>query len=281
LKPKDILLMDIDGNVLEPGQVSSEKYLHLEIYKDFPQTKAVIHTHPLFTNAYFLERETFVPRVFESKNWLGQIQAVNQTTPSVTDLAPVIEALKKNNVMALRQHGVVAMGQDLFDCFLLVQTLEEAIKTDAFSRLFKKDSGANSEKSCPSSQGVASKTYEMFSSEHIQAIVEQVNGDAAMKQLGEKTGMTMELAVRLQETGQTFSFRFERGKIVSVGNNDQAEFLITANEAVWRDVFEQRIDPFVATTQKRMDLKGDFARISKWYAPCNRLFELWKNVPIK
>jgi putative sterol carrier protein len=99
--------------------------------------------------------------------------------------------------------------------------------------------------------------------------------------LGEKTDMTMELAVRLNETGQVYSFQFERGRIVNVGHNSDAEFLISAPAKVWSAVFCRQIDPFVATTQKKMHLKGDFARISRWYAPCSRIFELWQQVPVE
>jgi len=102
-----------------------------------------------------------------------------------------------------------------------------------------------------------------------------------MKELGAKTQMTMDLAVKLSETGKVYSFSFKNGAIVKVGNDENAEFLITANENIWKDVFNQKIDPFVATTQKKMNLKGDFARISKWYAPCSRIFQLWQKVPVE
>src|ERR1043165_9979495 len=58
-------------------------------------------------------------------------------------------------------------------------------------------------------------------------------------------------------------------------------FFIMANAAIWRAVFNREIDPFVATTQKKMNLRGDFARISKWYAPCSRIFQLWSQVPVE
>ena len=102
-----------------------------------------------------------------------------------------------------------------------------------------------------------------------------------MKQLGKNTQMTMDLAVKLDETGQTYSFTFVDGYITDVGNNDKAEFLISAPKDVWRAVFNREIDPFVATTQKKMNLKGDFAKISRWYAPCSRIFELWQRVPVE
>lgn len=93
--------------------------------------------------------------------------------------------------------------------------------------------------------------------------------------------MNMDLAVCLQETGVVHSFKFRNGQIIETGKDVNAEFLITASEEIWRAVFNRQIDPFVATTQKKMNLRGDFARISKWYAPCSRIFQLWAQVPVE
>ena len=126
-----------------------------------------------------------------------------------------------------------------------------------------------------------SKKYKLFSKEQIEEIVRIINSDTQMQELGQKTVMNMDLAVCLQETGAIYSFKFENGRIVKTSNDAQAEFLITANETIWRAVFNREIDPFVATTQKKMNLRGDFARISKWYAPCSRIFQLWTQVPVE
>lgn len=283
LKDQDILLATVQGEVLEGGKLSTEKLLHTEIYKNFPQVNAVVHTHTVYTNAYFLENQTLTPRIFESKFYLGEVAGIDQSTPSVTEAGPVIAALKKNNVVVLRQHGVVAMGQSLFDCFLLIQALEEAVTIDAVSRLFRAGTGSAAEKKvsseiAPMSDG---KKYKLFSQEQIDEIVRLVNVDTKLGEMGTKTNMTMDLAVQLNETKKTYSFRFESGRITKVGQDENAEFLISAPENVWRAVFNREIDPFVATTQKKMNLRGDFARISKWYAPCSRVFELWARVPVE
>jgi putative sterol carrier protein len=179
------------------------------------------------------------------------------------------------------------MGKDLFDGFLLVQQLEESIKVDAISKLYaqgrQNQTAKGTGRAAPALDRAPSpaKKYELFSQEQIDEIVRLVNTDAQMKELGEKTKMTMDLAVKLNETGKTFTFSFENGRIAKVGSNGNAEFLISAPEAIWRAVFNRQIDPFVATTQKKMDLKGDFAKISKWYAPCSRIFELWHQVPVE
>ena len=51
LQEKDIFLTDLNGEVLEEGEVSTEKLMHTEVLKNFPDMKSVIHTHTTFTNA--------------------------------------------------------------------------------------------------------------------------------------------------------------------------------------------------------------------------------------
>ena len=279
LKKDDIIAVYMDKTEDSAGKASTEKLLHDDVYKNFPDINAVVHTHTAFINGYFLENDKLVPRIFESRVWLGDVEAVDQTTPTVTDTSPVISVLKKNNIMVLKNHGVVAMGKNLFDCFLLIQALEEAIKIDAVSKIYS--SKQSKEQSITCSAENSEKKYKLFSKEQINRIVELVNSDEQLGDLGKKTNMTMDLAVKLNETGDTFSFNFKDGRINNVGNNEDVEFLISAPEDIWRAVFNREIDPFVATTQKKMNLRGDFARISKFYAPCSRLFELWAQVPVE
>ena len=285
LQEKDILLANLEGKVIGEGALSTERLLHTEVYKNFPEAKAVIHTHTTYTNAYFLVNETLTPQIFESRFYLGEVQAVPQTTPSVTDAGPVIGALKNNSVTVLKNHGVVAMGKNLFDCFLLIQCLEDAVKIDAISRIYDqekaKPAAKKTAKKTATGNGKKNKRYQLFSKEQIDEIVRLVNSDRQLQDLGEKTNMNMDLGVLLNETGQVYSFRFEKGKITKVSNEDNVEFLISAPENIWRAVFNREIDPFVATTQKKMNLRGDFAKISKWYAPCSRIFQLWAEVPVE
>jgi len=286
LQEEDILLMRLTGEMIDQGKVSTEKLLHTEIYKNLKETAAVIHTHLTYTNAYFLENTVLKPRIFESRIYLGDVTGVAQHTPAVTDAGPVIEALKRNNIIALRNHGVVAIGHGHFDCFLLIQALEEAAKIDAISRLYvNRDQGSRisdqERKQADTQSSTNGKKYVLFSQEQMDDIVKFVNEDQQLAELGQKTNMTMDLAVKLDETGKTYSFKFKQGRIAEVGNDENAEFLINAPEKIWRAVFNREIDPFVATTQKKMHLRGDFAKISKWYAPCSRVFELWARVPVE
>jgi putative sterol carrier protein len=199
----------------------------------------------------------------------------------VTNISPVVEALKANNIMVLKNHGVLAMGKNLFDCFLLIQCLEESVKMDVVSRIYLKDTRIKTQDASLEKDVPIKRKFKLFSKEQIDEIVRLVNADEQLKKLGESTNMTMKLAVKLDETSQAYCFDFEKGKIKNVSNDDNAEFVVSAPEKIWRAVFAREIDPFVATTQKKMVLKGDFAKISKWYAPCSRLFELWQQAPVE
>lgn len=282
LTPEQLLRLGIDGRLIDEGKVSTEKLLHTEIYRHFPEAEAVIHTHTTYTNAYFLQHEKLSPRIFESRIYLGEVTGVPQHTPAVTDAAPVIEALRTNNIAVLRNHGVVAMGRSHFDCFLLIQALEEAAHIEFLNRVFSSDGNAAGDAAASAPATAAGgRKYKMFSQEQMDAIVRHVNEDQKMKSLGAETDMTFDLAVLLDETGQAFSFQFEKGHIKNVRSDAQAEFVVSAPEKVWRQVFNRELDPFVATTQKKMKLDGDFAKISRWYAPCSRVFEIWAEVPIE
>lgn len=285
LQEKDILLMRLStAELLEEGQVSTENRLHVEIYRRFAQTQAVMHTHTTYTNAYFLEHTTLTPRVFEAQFYLGEVRSVEQKTPSVTELDPVMKAFETNNLVVLRRHGVVTRTESLFDGFLLIQALEEAAKIELLRRLCgqgsRSEERGTQEDRCEKTAPTA-KTYEVFSTEQIDEIVRLVNADAQLSELGRASQMNLSLAVKMDETGQVYRFVFQEGRIVEVGRDEEAEFVISAPRAVWKAVFNRELDPFVATTQKKMRLRGDFARISQWYTPCSRLFELWAQVPVE
>lgn len=288
LKSSDILTINLDGQVIGEGKASSERFMHTEIYKNLPLAKVVVHSHTTYTNGFFLANDSFTPKTFEAKFYLGEVKAIAQFTPSVTDPKPVVDALKSNNIVVLKNHGVVAIGEDLFHAFVLIQELEEQVKMDLVSVHYMNCVIASEAKQ--SNQTVSSpkavigdsvKKYKLFAKDQLDEIVRLVNNDAQMKELGQRTAMNMDLAVTLEGSGVVHSFKFVNGQIIEVGQDKDAEFLITANETIWRAVFNREIDPFVATTQKRMSLRGDFARISKWYAPCSRIFQLWAMVPVE
>ena len=51
VRADEIAEMDLDGRVLS-GHPSSERVMHLEIYRSCPEARAVVHAHPPFATAW-------------------------------------------------------------------------------------------------------------------------------------------------------------------------------------------------------------------------------------
>jgi ribulose-5-phosphate 4-epimerase/fuculose-1-phosphate aldolase len=261
-------------------KASSELPLHSLIYKNFPY-KRVIHCHPPLINGYFAVKSSLKALTFETKFYLGEVPVVEQDTPTVTKPELVIEALKANNMVVLKNHGVIAVSDKFEEALSLIEALEEAVRTAAVARLFDKTVLDELDKPLKERLSQSDTAYEMFSLEHIKAIVDLVNKDEFIAQKGKELDLTVKLVVKLNKSDKVYKFNFEKGKIVSLDFDSDAPFVISADEGAWKEVFLGKLDSFVAVTQGRMKLEGQLGQLSRWYVPFTRLFELFKQVKIK
>jgi len=281
LSESDIVKVNlVSGNYAGEIKPSSELSLHSLVYKNFP-AKVVVHCHPPLINGYFAVAKTLKAMSFETKFYLGKVPVIPQETPTVTDPEPVIAALKTNNLVVLKNHGTVAIADKFQDALSITEALEEAVKSAALARLFDKDILDDLDKVLREDLKCDQPAYTMFSREHIQAIVDLVNKDEFIAQKGRELDLTVQLAIKLDESDAVFKFNFEKGKIVKLDTDSQAPFVISAPALVWEQVFLGKLDSFVAVTQGKMKLSGQLGQLSKWYVPFNRLFALFKEVKIE
>ena len=281
LKAEDIIQVDLTKDIDAVGKkLSTEFPLHSLIYKTLTP-KAVIHCHPPLINGYFSVYSNLKVLTFESKLYLGDVPVVEQETPSITKPELVRDALKINNLAVIKNHGVVAVGENFTEGLYLVETLEEAVRVAGLARLFNKEILDGFDKQLKVSLSEEDIAFEMFSGEHIQKIVDLVNQDDFIAEKGKDADLTLKLAIKLDGTDSVYKFNFEKGKITKLEFDEDAPFVISAPSEVWELIFLGKLDPFVATTQGRMKLKGDLGKLSRWYVPFSRLFELFKQVRIK
>ncbi len=139
LKQKEIAKVNLATQKSDSDKKpSSELPLHSLIYKNFPR-KTVIHCHPPLINAYFAVASSLKALTFEAKFYLGEVPVVAQDTATVTKPESVVKALKSNNLVVLKSHGVVAIADKFEDSLALIEALEEAVRVAAVARLFQKD----------------------------------------------------------------------------------------------------------------------------------------------
>ncbi|ACV23957.1 L-fuculose phosphate aldolase [Methanocaldococcus fervens] len=135
LKEDDIAEMDLDGNIIK-GKPTSEKNLHLMIYRKRDDVNAIIHTHSLvstFLSTINKEIDLLTP---EGKIFLKRIGYVDYFEAGSLKLAEET-AKRDEDVIILKNHGVVCLGKDLIDAYVKVEVLEEQAKLTLLKLLVK------------------------------------------------------------------------------------------------------------------------------------------------
>jgi len=128
----DILEISSEGKVVSgQGKPSTENKLHLFIYKNRPDVKAVVHCHPIFATAFAAAGiaidKPVLPEVILT---LGKIPLCNYATPSTDELHLSLKPyIKNSSLFLLSNHGAVAAGKNLKDAYYKMEKLEHTAKT--------------------------------------------------------------------------------------------------------------------------------------------------------
>ena len=137
LKPDDLMLVDLEGNILEgTGTLSRETHMHTTLLKAFPTVNAVIHAHPM-NGMVFCASEKPIPSVTEATELAGEcglIEFAPMCTPEMSEKTLAYFESKRSLVEVmpiagiLPRHGLVVTGQSLNKTY----TMLELVETDAY-----------------------------------------------------------------------------------------------------------------------------------------------------
>jgi L-fuculose-phosphate aldolase len=279
LKAKDLVQIDREGRPRKKNQrASSETPLHLAVYNG-TDARAVIHAHPPMVLAFSLSHKSFLPISFEEKYTIGEVPILPQETPTVTETEKVVDELQLHPVVILQGHGTVALGKNLEEAFLLTDLLEEAVHCQYFKNETIPSHSDSEQKSFQAQKGDG---YPLFSKEHMAALVDSANNDPQFQSQADETNLTTTLTLHLEEADAPWTVHFERGKITRLEAGATGEFLISGKREWWEAIFYNRLDPFLATQQGKLKLKrGELWKLSQWFKPFRRAFEIWQTIPIQ
>ncbi|MGN6547139.1 MAG: class II aldolase/adducin family protein [Aureliella sp.] len=127
LKPEDICLVDMTGKQLAGiKKRSSEALLHLEIYRQRPDIKSVVHCHPPHATAFAVAREPIPQCVLpEVEVFLGDVPITRYETPGGQAFADtILPFVQKSNVIILANHGTVSFGEDVERAYWWTEILD-------------------------------------------------------------------------------------------------------------------------------------------------------------
>ncbi len=127
LKPDDIATIDFQGNQIAGRKKrSSEALLHLEIYRNRPDIKSVVHCHPPHATAFAVAREPIPQCVLpEVEVFLGDVPITKYETPGGQHFADtIIPFVQKTNVIILANHGTVSYGESVERAYWWTEILD-------------------------------------------------------------------------------------------------------------------------------------------------------------
>jgi len=132
-----LALTDIEGKPLNDKRASSELLMHLLIYREREDVKAVCHAHPPNGTAFAVAGLAIdQPVLSEVILTLGCVPLADYGTPSTNELTDAMQPLvKHHNALLMANHGAVAYGADVWQAFDRLETLEHTAKITILSRL--------------------------------------------------------------------------------------------------------------------------------------------------
>jgi L-fuculose-phosphate aldolase len=138
MKPDDLCIVDMEGKQLAGKRKrTSEVMLHLEIMKERPDVKSVVHCHPPHATAFGVAREPIPMCVLpEVEVFLGEVPTTRYEIPGGKEFAAtILPFVKKSNVIILANHGTVSYGETVERAYWWTEVL------DAYCRILMLSKG--------------------------------------------------------------------------------------------------------------------------------------------
>ncbi len=119
LRAEDIILMDEKGKIKKAVHPASmETKMHLAVYKNRPDAKAIIHAHPFWASLFALSDLKPVNNISDEAFFMvKRLAFCEYQTMGTKELAT--EAGKKSrnaDVLILKNHGILTCGKSLTEC---------------------------------------------------------------------------------------------------------------------------------------------------------------------
>jgi len=140
ISAEQIAIVSMEGeNLSREFRPSIETSMHLEIYKERNDVRAVVHAHPVYASLFTtIKRKVNTHLIAEARYMLGEPVVAEYALMGTTELARVAaEASSNSNVVLLKNHGVLAVGKTLLEAFDRMEVLENCAKMTFLTELIQ------------------------------------------------------------------------------------------------------------------------------------------------
>jgi L-fuculose-phosphate aldolase len=142
MTPDMMCVTDLDGRKLQGDRdPSSEMLMHLEVYRQRPDVRAVVHAHPPTATGFAVAGIPLDRAVLaEVLTTLGSIPLAEYATPSTAELPEAVgKYIKAHDGMLLANHGALTVGTDLYSAYYKMETVEHFAKISLVARMLGRE----------------------------------------------------------------------------------------------------------------------------------------------
>ena len=130
LSVDDVAVITLENEILS-GRPSTERLMHLEVYRRCPKARAVVHAHPPTSIAWSIARPELKELPADCMSELilavGKIPIADYARPGTQAMGDVLAPhLPQCRVMILSRHGALSWGEDLDEAYNGMERLEHA-----------------------------------------------------------------------------------------------------------------------------------------------------------
>ncbi|MGH0034522.1 MAG: class II aldolase/adducin family protein [Myxococcota bacterium] len=134
----DLVVLDLAGNVVEGERApTSEKALHLECLRRYPEIGAVIHSHALFASMFAVTHQP-IPCVIEEVDIYvgGDVPVADYALTGSDELGrEAARHLADRAAVLMANHGLLTVGKDLAQAHKVASLVERTAQIVWGSRL--------------------------------------------------------------------------------------------------------------------------------------------------
>jgi L-fuculose-phosphate aldolase len=137
MTPDMMVITDLEGKKISGERhPSSELKMHLEVYRNRPDARAVVHAHPPTATGFAVAGIALDRAVLaEVITTLGSIPIAEYATPSTEELpAAVRKYVKAHDGLLLANHGALALAGDVMSAYYRMETIEHFAKISLVAR---------------------------------------------------------------------------------------------------------------------------------------------------
>ena len=127
LSENDIVYTNFEGKSLEDGKKpSSEKFLHIEIYKKRSDINYIIHVHaPYLSSFASAGKDLMAPIMAENVFYFGGIPLADYALPSTMELVEnTVKYFDKIDAVLMANHGFVVASKTIEDAYMKLELAE-------------------------------------------------------------------------------------------------------------------------------------------------------------